>query len=347
MNPYGGYRKNKPDPQEEVKRVRGIIKSGEFAPVHLLYGDEDYLIHQLRDDLVRAMGGGEGSLNYTHYTGKDIDAASVIDLAETLPFLAERRIILIEDSGWFEGGNDEIVEYIKSGVCSSTNIIFCESKVDGKRKLYSAVKEAGVISKILKQDEETLIQWIRGKARSVQLNMDDRDAAYLVSIVGLDMFRLNNEMEKLFSYCMGAGRVTRADVEAICSRSVEDRVFEMCSQIALGNKSETLVMYNDLLTLHEKGYKIIILISRHFDQLLKVKELDNGKLSENEIAEKIGKGSKMGWTINKQYRPELKRFSKGKLRMILELCAQMAEKVLSGSMDENAALEMLVVRLLA
>ena len=41
-------------------------------------------------------------MNFTAFEGKDINPKAVIDLAETLPFFAERRVILIENSGFFE-----------------------------------------------------------------------------------------------------------------------------------------------------------------------------------------------------------------------------------------------------
>lgn len=342
----GYYERRGPDPQAEIRKLRGIIKSGEFPPVFLLYGDEEYLVHQLRDDLVKAMGGGEGSLNYTHYTGKDTDPAEVMDQAETLPFLAERRVILIEDTGWFENGNEEITEYIRSGICPTTTIVFCETKVDGKRKIYNAVKEAGVISKILKQTEDTLKLWLMGKARACGLEMPDREAAYLVTIVGKDMLKLQHEMDKLLSYCLGKQRISHEDIVAVCSRSIEDRVFEMCGEIALQHKKTTLAMYNDLMALQEKGYKIIVLIARHFDLLLKVKDADNGRRSADEVALAAGRGEKKGWTVEKQYRPQAKRYSRSELARCLELCVEMLDKITSGAMEDGTALEILILRLL-
>ena len=42
-------------------------------------------------------------MNFTAFRGKDVNSGEVIDLAETMPFFADRRVILIEDSGLLKG----------------------------------------------------------------------------------------------------------------------------------------------------------------------------------------------------------------------------------------------------
>ena len=81
--------------------VRDHIKSGQFKNAYLLYGDEDYLKVQYRDQLVDALLAGGDKMNLSKFEGKDINVGEVIDLAETLPFFAERRVIVIQDSEFF------------------------------------------------------------------------------------------------------------------------------------------------------------------------------------------------------------------------------------------------------
>lgn len=89
-----------------MQRINEDIKSGQFRQIYLLYGEESYLRKQYRDRLKDAMTEDGDTMNYSYFEGKDISVGAVIDLAETLPFFADRRVIVVENSGLFKhGGN--------------------------------------------------------------------------------------------------------------------------------------------------------------------------------------------------------------------------------------------------
>ena len=74
-----------------MKSLNEDIKQGQFKNIYLLYGEEDYLKKQYRDRLVKAMLPEGDTVNYAHYEGKGLPVGEIIDLAETMPFFAERR----------------------------------------------------------------------------------------------------------------------------------------------------------------------------------------------------------------------------------------------------------------
>ena len=53
-------------------------------------------------------------MNTHFYQGKDFSLGQVIDLAETLPFLAERRVMFFKDTGLFKAGGEKLAEYLAS-----------------------------------------------------------------------------------------------------------------------------------------------------------------------------------------------------------------------------------------
>mgnify|MGYP003099490958 CR=1 FL=1 len=115
-----------------MKTIDEDIRSGNLKQIYLLYGTEDYLKRQYRDKLKNALtaagedsgmggmlSGGDGDMNFNRFEGKDINPKQVIDLAETLPFFAERRVILIENSGFFKSACDELAEYLAQPAAST------------------------------------------------------------------------------------------------------------------------------------------------------------------------------------------------------------------------------------
>ena len=88
------------------------IKTEQFRPVYLLYGEEAYLRRQYRDRLGEAIVSAEDSMNRTVYSGSKTDPLQVIDTGETMPFFAERRLIDIEESGFLKSASPELAEYM-------------------------------------------------------------------------------------------------------------------------------------------------------------------------------------------------------------------------------------------
>lgn len=96
------------------RQINDDIASGNFRPCYLLYGDEAYLRLQNKDKLVKAMGVDGASMNFTRYEGDGCNPAEIIDMAETMPFLSDKRVILVENSGFFKSGCPELAEYLKN-----------------------------------------------------------------------------------------------------------------------------------------------------------------------------------------------------------------------------------------
>ena len=85
-----------------MKMIENDINNNELKQTYLLYGEERYLIRQYKDKLKKAIMGDGDSMNLSEFEGKDIEQKEIIDIAETMPFFAERRLIVVENSGFFK-----------------------------------------------------------------------------------------------------------------------------------------------------------------------------------------------------------------------------------------------------
>lgn len=84
------------------------------------------------------------TMNYSYFEGKKTSVAEVTDLAETMPFLAEKRLIVLENTGFFKTASPELADYLKE-MPETTCMIFVEREVDKRGKLYKAVKTKGAL----------------------------------------------------------------------------------------------------------------------------------------------------------------------------------------------------------
>ena len=138
-----------------MKQINEDIKRQNFKQVYLLYGEERYLRRQYRDKLRKALSDENDTMNTHFFEGKDVPVGQIIDLAETLPFLADRRTIFITDSGLFKSGGEKMAEYLSSP-SETTFFVFTESEIDKRSKLYKTVQSKGYAAEFATQDENTL-----------------------------------------------------------------------------------------------------------------------------------------------------------------------------------------------
>ena len=139
------------------------VKAHAFKRVYLLFGEDSYLRLQKKKMLLDALRNPDDSMNFTLFEGKGIDVAQIIDLAETMPFLADYRVILVENSLFFKNAApDALIDYLPT-IPESTCLIFCEDEVDKRGKLYKAVASAGAAAEYKHPDGEMLTKWVLGQ----------------------------------------------------------------------------------------------------------------------------------------------------------------------------------------
>ena len=268
-----------------MKMLAEDIKNGSFKTSYLLYGEEAYLRSQYKNKLKEALVNPDDTMNFSRFEGKGTDPAEIISLADTLPFFADRRLILIEDSGFFKNKCDELADYIPK-LPDTTCLLFVETEVDKRSRLYKAVQKYGRTTEFQLQDERTLMRWILGTLKKENKKITEDTLRSFLARTGSDMENIHMELEKLLSYTIGRDVITAEDVEAICTMQITGQIFEMIRAIAEKKQRQALDLYYDLLALKEPPMRILFLIARQFNQLLLVKSLASRGLDRSAIASK-------------------------------------------------------------
>ena len=248
---------------QEVKNLQEDIKTGKFKNAYLLFGEEAYLKIQYKEKLIHALNPDDDTMNFTKYEGKGIEVREMIDLCETMPFFADHRVVLVENSGFFKNKCDELADYMKT-LPDYLRLVFVEEEVDKRSRMYKAVKNCGRIVEFAKQDEKTLMRWAAGILAREGRKITTRDMELFLTKTGTDMGNIRMELEKLITYTMGQDIVTREDIEEICTTRTENKIFDMVRAVTERNQRRALDLYNDLLTLREPPMRILFLLSKQF-----------------------------------------------------------------------------------
>ena len=270
-----------------MKSIQEDIKTGNFKQSYLLFGEETYLKQQYKEKLLNALNPDGDTMNFSRYEGKGIDVKQVIDLCETMPFFADRRIILLEDTGFFKNKCEELADYMKS-LPDYLVLVFAESEVDKRSRMYKAVKSSGRVTEFAKQDEKTLMRWAAGILGKEGKKITQRDMELFLTKTGTDMGNIRMELEKLVAYTEGKDIVAAEDIEAVCVTQTTNKIFDMVRAVTEKNQKKALELYYDLLTLKEPPMRILFLLAKQFRQLLLTKKMAGEGASQNEIASRLG-----------------------------------------------------------
>ena len=325
--------------REVMKSLNEDLKTGQFKQIYLLYGEEGYLKRQYRDRFIKAMLPEGDTMNYAHYEGKNINVREVIDLAETLPFFAQRRLIVFEDTGFFKSAGAELADYIKD-MPETTYFIFVENEVDKRSKLYKAVKAKGHIVELTTQDEGTLKRWIQGIVRREKKQISDSVILYFLNKVGTDIENIQRELEKVFCYALDRQEITREDIDAVCVTQITNHIFDMVNAVADKNQRRALDLYYDLLALKEPPMRILFLMIRQYRILFQVKGLLKQGYGKKEIASKAG----LHPFAAGKYMDQAKKFRMSELRAVMEDGADIEQRVKTGLLTDNLAVELFIVK---
>ncbi|MDO4331578.1 MAG: DNA polymerase III subunit delta [Eubacteriales bacterium] len=322
-----------------MQQLLNDLKSGNLKQVYLLYGEETYLRLQYRDKLKAALVAVDDTMNYHYFEGKDTSPPELIDLAETMPFFAERRVIFVENSGFFKKSADQLAEYLR-GIAPTAWFVFVESEVDKRGKMFKAVKDVGRPVEFARQNEATLKKWILVLLKKEGKKIAEPALNYFLQKTGTDMENIYRELEKVFCYTLGRDVVTEEDIDAVCIRQVSNQIFDMVEAIALRRQRQALKLYYDLLSLKEPPMRILFLIGRQFNLLMQVKELKKKGYDDKRIAEKTG----LHGFIVKKYVSQASRFSMEELQEALTACVEADEAVKTGKMNDVMSVELLIVQ---
>lgn len=322
-----------------MKNLNEDIRTGSFRSVYLLYGEEAYLKNQYKNRLKQAVLPDGDTMNFSYWEGRGTDVRQVIDQAETMPFFADHRLIMIEDSGFFKSATPELAEYLP-GMPPETIMVFVESEVDKRGKLFKAVKNKGRVVELGRQDARTLTSWVLGMLRREKLNITRDAMERFLEMAGDDMENIEHELEKLISYVHGKDAIEKSDVEAICTVTTENKIFDMVRAVAERRQRQALDLYYDLLALKEPPMRILFLIARQFNQMLQLRDLRDQGFDNKTIASKAG----LAPFIVTKLLGQASHYDKEKLQRAVTDCVEAEASVKTGRLGDRLAVELLIIK---
>ncbi len=329
----------------ERRELMQAIKAGKAAGAYLFEGPEENLkaaaLSALRGALLPE---GLEELNETVMENPATD--EVIAAAETLPFLAEKRIVTIKEHPALSGrgeADDRLCEYIARVPETCVMVFLCRGKADARKKLYKAVKKSGAVVTFNPLTDAELNGWIRRAFEARGKRCGERTASLLSFTVGSDTALLRAEIDKLVGLSGERSDILDEDVRAVSTRSIECSVFEMVDAVVAGQDGRAFALLRDMLVSGQERLGILAMLLRQYRLMQFVKIMQYEKNPAAQIKQSLGVPPFAAERCIRQ----AAGYTGGQVRRGVAICLETEYQVKSGQINQEGALEAAMLRLLA
>ena len=314
-------------------------------PAVLLFEGEEEQLKQEALALLRRMllPAGMEALNETVLENPETNR--LIADAETQPFMSDRRLVVVRDHPALSGraeADEKLTAWLPSVPETTLLLFYCTGKPDGRKKLYNTVKKMGGVVTFAPMRGAELVHFVTNAFKEAGKECDDRTAEYLIFTVGDDAGLLRTEIDKLASYAGGRPSVLSSDVSALATPSTECTVFQMVDAVVTGQKSRALVLLRNQLLNGTDRMAILAMLLRQYRLLQHIKIMQYEKRGGDFIRSALG----VPPFAVEQYLRQASGYTGGQIKKAVGICFDTEYAVKSGRIQQEGAVESVVIRLL-
>lgn len=324
------------------------IKAGEVRSAYLFQGEEEHIkqkaLQALREALLPP---GLEAVNETVLMNPP--SSDIIAAAETLPMLAERRLVQVHDSallgsGRAAGESEEagrLAEYLAAAPDTACIVFYCRGMADGRKKLAQALTKQGAVVRFDALSDPELQRWIAAQAKGQGKTITQQNAVLLAFTAGHELLTLGQEIAKLAAHAGERTEILQEDIETVATLSLECTVFQLVDALVEGKEAEALRLLRVMLENGEGRIGILAMLARQYRNLLYYRTMKDRGVPEGEMQKRLGVPA----FAFRKLAAQARNMQTEALRDRLTLCVDTDYAIKTGKMREEDALERAIFRL--
>lgn len=259
--------------------------------IYLLYGSDELARSEALSAYKAAIPPDLADLNLTYLDGRKLKPDALATACEAIPFLADRRLVIVEDALKYLKSNDvrEAIKAYLPRLPETTDLLFVEREDFDKRSaLFSALKKLATVREFLPKEGADLQRWLKERAAQLDTRLSPAAGALLVEFVGSESRSLLNELRKLAAYVGQGGAIEPEQVRLLVQDSGESSVFAFVDALAGRQLGPALTLLRGLLDDGQAPTYLLFMIGRQVRMMLQVKPLVDARMRPDAIATELG-----------------------------------------------------------
>lgn len=338
------------------------LTAGRIAPVYLFYGPEDYLRRAAARKIKELLLPGEaGDFDCTSLDGESVSPAEIASLSSMAPFLAARRLVLVNGTRLFSGrkGTPEspggeageeaagavraeeapLLKYLAAPNPYTCLVLDAGEQVDRRKKIFKEIAKTGKVVEFSTLKTGDLTAWLEKKARQAGKSLAPGVSAQILARVGSSLQALSPEIQKLILYTGENTVITAEDVAAVTPASLEEDIFAVVDALGEGNPARAIAGVTRLVRQKQAPPAILGMVARQIRLILRTGEALGSGVSQAELPARLG----IHPFVAKKMASQQRNFNRRQLITSLHRLHELDTAVKSGRQEFLPGMEMFIL----
>ncbi|MDP3630635.1 MAG: DNA polymerase III subunit delta [Actinomycetota bacterium] len=306
----------------------------------MIFGKEDLLLERalrrLKDMLAAE---GDPDFDFDTFAGENARADDIIAAANTLPFMAPRRLVIVRDADKMSADELGVLAAYAGNPADTACLVLAATSVAKNMKIYKAVDALGGVSEYAAPKKSELPGWAVALFKSKGRALDREGAETLVRAVGKDLRRLESEADKIIAFAGEKTSLGRDDVIAVVTETAPTNIFEFLDALGSRDAAAALARLDGLIDGGDALLGIHAMTLRHLRSLL-------GVVALRERGRSAGEAGRTLKLADWQYRNLVRqadRFRADELSAALRAAAEAEGKMKTSQGDPRLVFERFIV----
>ncbi|WP_411844252.1 DNA polymerase III subunit delta [Salinicoccus sp. HZC-1] len=317
--------------------------------LQLIYGTNTMRMTEMAKELASSFLEELDEFSLVTLNYKETSIETIVEEAQTLPFLSDRKAVIVNDAFSFTGAKvksevihdiDRLVDYL-THKNDDTLLIFkvFNEQLDNRKKITKIMKQKGKVTEVAEMNEQEIRQYLSGLLSENGVAMDKEAINAFINRTGINYETVTNEIHKLMLYA-DAG-ISAEDVESVVSVSLEQNIFKLTDLILSGKKAQAVKLLRELILQKQEPMQLLHLIIGQFRLLYQVKLL----LSQGYQADNIAKSLKVHPYRIKLASRDVGKYNQKVLESKMVMCRNIDYKFKSSYLDRETLFELFVLEI--
>lgn len=246
----------------------------DLRPVYLIHGPEDLLLEQAVDRLKKRLSAvADLDFNLDVFDGESARADEVVAAANTLPFMSDRRLVIVRKADRMSADELGVLAEYASDPNPDTTLVLVASKIARNLKVYKAIDAAGGVAEYKapakREYPRKVVDMFAERGKRVGID----SAEVLVRAVGHDLRRLSVEIDKVISFTGDEATLSRDQIEQVMSTTAPTSIFDFLDALGSRDCRSAMRMLARLISEGESIHGIHAMSVRHIRNLLSTRAL--------------------------------------------------------------------------
>jgi len=255
------------------------IKNKDISGVYLFYGEENYDISRYIEKVKKCFDNLEVGVNLYILDKSNIEMLS--DLCDLVSFFGSKKLIIVKDTGLKFNIN------MLDNINEDTTVIIEEKSVDKRTSEWKYLNKNALCIEFAKLNEKDAAAYVIKTLSAYDIKVSGDVADYMIANCTSDKLLLINEFKKITAYLDKGSILTKEDIDYICVKTLNAKVFDMLDLAVGKRKAEAISKLKELLDQKESAIGISIMLFKQIKQMYMIKLLElDGHVTN--IAETLG-----------------------------------------------------------